>query len=867
MPIRRKILISAFVMLLMPLVIVVSYFYVNLTHFSESSASTFLSEKGASTINRLDRVLNLHVDLAQTISFHINQRHSLGNLQSQREELEAFILQNSVYRRSSLRGVKLISKGKTRFEIGSRSEKYLPVFELSSTPAKVSLLKQLNTDEFQIEVETKLLWGDNNGKIISYFEASDFIFSASNLSGMGPSGRILIYAKKDSVLISVNEREIDVSIISLTQAPSPLASPKKGFFPSISDDAFLYQTVASSDFDFKVTTMKRLDEINSLPNFSINSFLFILAVIIFLLVWILMRITQPFFRLHEALEKLVQGKAHEVEIQSALGEEMADIYRSIYDLLNSLKRKNSELTEGNALLQSKTTEVEEKERIILNIVEDLDLEKIKYEEKSSLLESVISNLHEGVIYANYEGKLQLFNSAAKRILGLGVSEVDSSQWSDHYGLYEEDQVTKFREKDLPLVRALAGEAISGITMFCKNPDISYGKYISVSAEAVVDGKGNRVGAIASFRDVTQERAEDKRFRMVLDASSSGMLLINDGGKVVIANSAAQKIFGYEKSEMESLSIGDLVPSNLRDTHDEYRKAFMKENKARGMGIGTDLFGCCKDGSLVPVEIGLTPLETSEGKFVVASIVDVTERKEYISSIETTNAELRRSNEDLNDFAYIASHDLRSPLRAIDHLANWVLDDSKNTLSDQSLDDLGTLRSRVARMDNLLEGLLRYSRIGRDKSEVEEIQLSNFIREESSILDRPAAFIIHVANDMPTVQVETAPLRQVLLNLIGNAIKHRSSENGRVSITCTEFESLFQISVSDDGEGIPKDQYENIFGLFKTLKPKDEVETSGMGLAVVKKTVLRMGGQIEVCPNSSRGVTFRFTWPKQPLVLA
>jgi signal transduction histidine kinase len=225
-------------------------------------------------------------------------------------------------------------------------------------------------------------------------------------------------------------------------------------------------------------------------------------------------------------------------------------------------------------------------------------------------------------------------------------------------------------------------------------------------------------------------------------------------------------------------------------------------------------------------------------------------------------ELERSNKALDEFAYVASHDLRSPLRGIDNLARWIAKKDGDNLSEQSRKDLDTLRERVARMNGLLEGLLQYSRIGRKQYEVEEINTAEMVRKIADLLHRPEQFKIEIAEEMPILKTQRVPLEQVLRNLIDNAIKHHNRANGRVTVSARDDGSLVEFAICDDGPGIPEDFHDRIFRIFETLKARDEVEGSGMGLALVKKTVETHGGTITLDSAVGKGATLRFTWRKE-----
>jgi PAS domain S-box-containing protein len=253
--------------------------------------------------------------------------------------------------------------------------------------------------------------------------------------------------------------------------------------------------------------------------------------------------------------------------------------------------------------------------------------------------------------------------------------------------------------------------------------------------------------------------------------------------------------------------------------------------------------------------------------------DITERKQAATALEALNAsleqrvrertaELERSNRELDQFAYVASHDLKAPLRGIDHLATWITEDVGALLPPPSLEHLAKLRGRVQRMDRLLDDLLAYSRVGRFDGGSEPVDTAALIKDIVALLAPPAGFTVIVADDLPTLLTPRAPLEVVLRNLIGNTCKHHPQPAAGVArISAQEQGDFIEFCVSDNGPGIDPRFHERIFGVFQTLQPRDQVEGSGMGLALVKKSVEHRGGQVRVASTPGQGATFWFTWPK------
>jgi light-regulated signal transduction histidine kinase (bacteriophytochrome) len=231
-------------------------------------------------------------------------------------------------------------------------------------------------------------------------------------------------------------------------------------------------------------------------------------------------------------------------------------------------------------------------------------------------------------------------------------------------------------------------------------------------------------------------------------------------------------------------------------------------------------------------------------------------------VQRANKELARSNKDLEQFAYVASHDLKAPLRAIDNLAKWIVEDSEDILPPNSQGHLEQLQQRVQRMERFLDDLLQYSRAGHFTGHLVEVDLGEMVKDLVSLLSPREPFTVAAVGEMPTLLTASVPLEQCLQNLIDNAIRHHDRGDGRVEISSRSSGDFVEFTVADDGPGIAHQFHERIFEMFKTLHSRDEVEGSGMGLAVVKKLIEAYGGSIRVESSPPNGATFRFTWPTE-----
>ena len=274
----------------------------------------------------------------------------------------------------------------------------------------------------------------------------------------------------------------------------------------------------------------------------------------------------------------------------------------------------------------------------------------------------------------------------------------------------------------------------------------------------------------------------------------------------------------------------------------------------------------------------TPRFNSDGSFAgyIGSCIDINhtkqteltlkQRAEELTHVNTilaqTTAVLKIRNDELNQFAYVVSHDLKAPLRAIASLSEWIEEDLKDQLPEENQHQMRLLRGRVHRMEALINGLLEYSRVGRTQTPSLMVNVNALLLEVIDSLAPPETFTIEIESGMPTLMTKRIPLQQVFTNLIGNAIKHHTRSDGHVKISVKDQGQYYEFAVSDDGPGIAPEYHDKVFVIFQTLEARDRKESTGVGLAIVKKIVETETGKITIKSQVGNGSTFRFTWPKK-----
>ena len=256
--------------------------------------------------------------------------------------------------------------------------------------------------------------------------------------------------------------------------------------------------------------------------------------------------------------------------------------------------------------------------------------------------------------------------------------------------------------------------------------------------------------------------------------------------------------------------------------------------------------------------------------VIVSHEDITARREAeealrrrVEELDVMTLTLERRNAELDQFAYIASHDLKAPLRGIANLSRWIEEDLGDTVPAEVAGQFNLLRGRVDRMEAMIEGILQYSRIGRTHVAPERVDVKALLTEVIDLLDPPPGISISLDDDLPILLTQRLSLQQVFQNLLSNAIKHHDKAVGHIHVGVRNRPGGHEFSVADDGPGIAPKYHDRIWTLFQTLEAQDKVDNTGVGLALVKKIVEAQGGTAAVTSQEGEGATFHFVWPDAP----
>ena len=368
----------------------------------------------------------------------------------------------------------------------------------------------------------------------------------------------------------------------------------------------------------------------------------------------------------------------------------------------------------------------------------------------------------------------------------------------------------------------------------------------------------------------------------------GVVIINVQGKIQSFNAAAANMFGYDPTDVVDWQWqrllqqeADITQRLLYYSTDDYRHRLgdaaadnMHTSMAPPVGEIWQAIGQRKNGDCFPIEASISSIMLDNDRLVI--IRDITSRQQIAAklqakaiqlanlnnSLNTSNQLLLRSNRELDQFAYITSHDLKAPLRAIANLSEWIEDDFGPSLTDETRSNMKLLRSRVTRMQSLLNSLLEYSRAGRHSAPVTVVDVHSLLTEILQTLDPPNTFTTVIVAPMPTMLTRRQPLQQVFTHLIDNAIRHHPTKMGIINVSVVDLGDRYEFAISDNGDGIDAQFQERIYTIFQTLKARDLQENMGAGLAIIKKIVTAEGGIIRLESTVGNGATFWFTWLKQ-----
>lgn len=506
-------------------------------------------------------------------------------------------------------------------------------------------------------------------------------------------------------------------------------------------------------------------------------------------------------------------------------------------------------------------------KIYSGIVRDITERKTAERELKDMAENlsaVMNTVADGIVTIDRTGTIQTFNRAAENIFGYTASEVigrnvnilmPEPYHTEHDG-YIHNYLTTGQAKVIGLGRQVEARKKDGST---------FPMELSISEMAVSSGR-MFVGII---RDITalktsefNLKGSEARYSAILESTVDGIITIDEQGKIETFNKACENIFGYTAQEVIGKNVRTLMPPPYHDEHDGYLQNYRDTNHRKIIGIGREVEGRKKDGSTFPLDLAVSEVKVGSKRSFTGIIRDITERKKAESRQQQFIEKIAESNEDLERFAYVCSHDLQEPLRMVRSYTQKM----EMYFRDKPMDEKVTkylhyIVDGAARAQNLISDILSYSRMDFEhKQEVIDLnEILSFAKGNVMTLIEEKGVSIKSGN-LPKVTGNRVLMIQLFQNLISNAIKYCKA-TPEVIISSQQSGHYWQIAIEDNGIGISSEYYTKVFAIFERLHKKSEYSGTGIGLAICKKIVERHGGKIWVESEEGKGSTFFFTLPQ------
>jgi PAS domain S-box-containing protein len=456
-----------------------------------------------------------------------------------------------------------------------------------------------------------------------------------------------------------------------------------------------------------------------------------------------------------------------------------------------------------------------------------------------------------------QGQILSWNAGAELIKGYRADEIIGQNFSC---FFPPKDIEQGRPEDILRLTAAGGRhEEQGVRVRKDGSQF----LASLTFTALYDQAGNLRGFSEFSHDLTESKEAAAKYRGLLEAAPDAMVVVNEAGEIVLVNVQAEKQFGYRRDELVGQKVMNIIPEGFAERLIADATRSTAEALAQQIGMGIELSGRRKDGTEFPIEIMLSPLESTEGILVTAAIRNISARKKSEQELAVANQVLEESNLELKQFAYIASHDLQTPLRSIAGFVQLLQQEYEGKLDEQARDwILRTVRA-VARMQTLIRDLLSYSRVEARSGPFTQIPFVDIVNDalillESSIHDSGGQV---ACGKLPIVMGDRSQLVQLMQNLIGNGLAYRSDKPPHIHISAERGGKDWIFSIRDNGIGIDPKHYEPIFEIFKRLHHQKDKPGTGIGLAVCRRVVTRHGGKIWVESESGYGSTFHFTIPE------
>ena len=473
----------------------------------------------------------------------------------------------------------------------------------------------------------------------------------------------------------------------------------------------------------------------------------------------------------------------------------------------------------------------------------LECERIAAEQERDRFFDVSVDL---LVVVNLDGYFVRVNPACEQILGFTSAEIMAQSFIDF--LHPDDIAAS--------TAVFEGLGAANVLVDFENryrcKDESY-RWILWNA--ILDPERNLI--YASGRDITDRKRDEERLRQseefnrrILESNRDCIKVMDLDGRLTYMNDYGQLLMDVD--DFSTVAESQWLEFWQGSDRESAQTAF-----STALAGGVSQFdGSCITNKGTPKwwEVIVTPILAADGQVsqILSVSRDITDRKQ-------TQADLEKRHKELNSFVYVVSHDLKAPLRAVANLSQWIEDDLEGQLTVDNQSQMNLLRSRVQRMSSTIDGLLDYARCGHNDEEIRLVEVAKLLVDVIDSVDPPPTFTINLPTEMPTFFAKRLPLFQVLVNLIGNGIKHHHSEAGAIQISIEDHGDFYEFAIADNGPGIAPEHQEQMFKIFQAVNPQNRSDSTGIGLAIVKKTIEAEGGAIWLKSELGKGTTFYFTW--------
>jgi PAS domain S-box-containing protein len=471
---------------------------------------------------------------------------------------------------------------------------------------------------------------------------------------------------------------------------------------------------------------------------------------------------------------------------------------------------------------------------------------------------LLDSIHDRAIFMlDPQGLVISWNAGAERIKGYTAAEIIGRSFARFFSA---EDIGRGRPQEILQLAAANGRHAEQSTRTRKDGS----RFLAdITITALRDPAGNMLGFSEFSQDLTPSIASETRYRGLLEAAPDAMVVVNEDQKIELLNLQTENQFGYPRDELVGQPLENIIPQGFAERLVSDGARTTADALAQQIGTGIELLGRRKDGTEFPIEIMLSPLKGPDGVLVTAAIRNISERKKSEAHLLKTVEELKRSNDELEHFAYVASHDLQEPLRMVASYTQLLAKRYKGRLDSDADEFIAFAVDGSNRMQGLIRDLLAYSRAGSSGSAVREINsegaLTSALTNLRAAIEESGAVVTH--DNLPAITTDHAQLTQVFQNLVGNAIKYRSAAVPHIHVcAANRGGDEWTFSVRDNGMGIDRQYFDKIFVLFQRLHGRQEFEGTGIGLAICKKILERLGGRIWVESQPGEGSIFNFTLP-------